>query len=185
MKQYYENKALDDVTATNNFNTWFENNFIVGENYYCHHEIFSDKLKKAELGFIKAKDEFRRMKLDFKYESQLRLKQEDEGYYKAKAKGYWVGYKALDDVTETNNFNTWFENNFIVGENFHCHNEVFSDKLKKAELGFIKAKDEFRRMKLDFKYESQLRLKQEDEGYYKAKAKGYWIGFKCIDEITG
>jgi len=94
-------------------------------------------------------------------------------------------YEALDDVTTTNNFNTWFENNFIVGENFHCHNEIFSDKLKKAELGFIKAKDEFRRMKLDFKYESQLRLKQEDEGYYKAKAKGYWIGFKCNDEITG
>ena len=94
-------------------------------------------------------------------------------------------YEALDDVTTTNNFNNWFENNFIVGKNFHCHNEIFSDKLKKAELGFIKAKDEFRRMKLNFKYESQLRLKQGDEGYYKPMAKGYWVGFKCIDEVMG
>ena len=75
----------------------FKTFYIRYKNYYCHNEIFSDKLKKAELGFIKAKDEFRRMNLNVKYDSQLRLKQEDNGYYKAKAKGYWVGFKALDD----------------------------------------------------------------------------------------
>eukprot|EP01041_Mallomonas_annulata_P013431 gene13431-28480_t len=89
-----------------------------------------------------------------------------------------------DDVCKENNkFTTWFDENFEVGEECIISKGEFDEKIRQYTGGKINIKDELKRMRIKFKYDSQKREKGQ---------KGFYIGFKisksdagndCIEEI--
>jgi hypothetical protein len=81
--------------------------------------------------------------------------------------------EADEVMSDNNKFEEWFYDNFEVGENNSIPKLEFESILSNSNYKSVKIKDEFARMKMKFKYESQKRV------YINGKqVKGVWIGFK-------
>ncbi len=77
---------------------------------------------------------------------------------------------------DNNKFEQWFEENFIVGngEDFKVSRKVFEEMISHSNCKYIKPKDELKRMKIPFKYDSQVR--------YLTSVRGTYTGFKVIEK---
>ena len=83
------NEENNDVLQSNNkFMEWFENTFEINPDYKINRPIFEDALKKYN-GSIKFKDEVKKNKLPFKYESQER--------FESSARGVWYGFRLIQN----------------------------------------------------------------------------------------
>ena len=76
-------------------------------------------------------------------------------------------------MIDNNKFQGWFEDNFIVGQDFKVSRKVFEEMLSYSNCKYIKPKDELKRMKIPFKYDSK-------ECYI---TKGVYTGFKVIEKV--
>ena len=121
--------------------------------------------------------------LQFKKDKDLGAKL--EGEYKhallhlifTYSKLYWEDkklqpYPALwkedgDEVMEDNNkFEGWFGDNFIVGDEYKITKVEFEMIIANSPHKYVTVKDELKRMRVSFKYDSQERIKSSKKGVY-------------------
>jgi len=87
----WQDEKDEDIENSDDFKDWFEKNFELVENGYCHKDIFNE-LYKAEKLEGRPKDHFRRLKLNVSYDGYKRLIKEDLGYTGSKKQGFWIGF---------------------------------------------------------------------------------------------
>ena len=69
------NNETKDVCADNNlFGVWFDEHFEIGDNFMISKKLLENELKFNNMSDINIKDELKRMRIKFKYESQKKLK---------------------------------------------------------------------------------------------------------------
>ncbi len=90
--------------------------------------------------------------------------------------------QAKEATTDNNKFQSFFENNFEVGEGFFISTArlTFIISQNKGISGSTKdIKDELKAMRIKFEYKSQ---DKGDKGNGEGYQKGWWYGFKPIEE---
>jgi phage/plasmid-associated DNA primase len=76
-----------------------------------------------------------------------------------------------DVCADNNKFTIWFDEHFETGDLFKICKKDFESIVKVNDMGDINVKDELKRMRINFRYDSQMR-----EG----GKKGFYIGFRHI-----
>lgn len=109
----------------------------------------------------------------------LILTYSNQYYIEQKLKDYPPEWKEqADEVMKDNNkFEEWFYETFEVKEGALISKKMFESILNNSPYKNIKIKDELTRMKIDYKYDSQKTDYMNGTRY-----KGYWIGFKMVEE---
>jgi hypothetical protein len=82
-----------------------------------------------------------------------------------------------DNLSDNNAFVSWFNDNFEAGDGYECSKKEFDCMLKESACKDCNAKDEITRMKLNIRYDSQMR-----KSVNKKMTKGFWIGFRSIQQ---
>ena len=80
--------------------------------------------------------------------------------------------EAEENLDDNNHFESWFNDNYEIGPNFKVSKTELENSVPHG-LKETKIKDELKRMKLPFSYDSQMRSKGQ---------KGFFIGFQRIVE---
>jgi hypothetical protein len=96
LKEYpieWKDDADEVMNDNNKFEEWFKDTFEIKDDYLISKQSFESILNNSSFKNIKIKDELKRMKINFKYDSQ-RQEYDDNG---KRIKGFWIGFKENDD----------------------------------------------------------------------------------------
>jgi phage/plasmid-associated DNA primase len=85
--------------------------------------------------------------------------------------------EAKENIADNNKFSEWFDETFEVGDDFICFKVDF-ENVTPSEFKSLKIKDELARMKIKFKYDSQMKSKSIDG----SRKKGAFVGFRLSEE---
>ena len=153
-----------------------------------HNSQFKDDYIKDDyekLQFIKDKD--LKSKLLGKYKNALIyliMTYSNQYWLDKKLKEYPKEWEeeAKEAMDDNDQFSEWFKEHFEICKEGKIHKNVLEEELKYSPHKSLKIKDELKRMKIWFKYDSQEQHYQKlPLSEYKAKKfKGFWTGFSMI-----
>lgn len=138
---------------------------------------FQDTNKEDDfekLQFTKDKTFSEKLQNEYKHALLHLIFSYSKSYYEdKKIKPYPNDFKqeAKENVEDNNQFQTWFEDNFEIGKDFKISKSDLENSIPSTLKG-ITIKDELRRMKVPYSYDSQMRLKGK---------KGFFIGFQRVE----
>jgi len=109
----------------------------------------------------------------------LILTYSNQYYLEQKLKDYPEEWdeEAKDIIKQNNKFDEWFFDRFEVITDGMIYKEDFEFILKECPDKTIKIKDELKKLKIPFKYDSQKVVRKDGKAL-----KGWWVGFREIQE---